>query len=186
MARPPVSFPPSAPAGMAAGLLACLLLAGSALGERLEENTLKAAMAVNIARFTEWPTLDDGVFRLCVYDPGGELLAAFRDLLPKQIHRRDLAVAPIRRTLELGGCQLLFIHDPERAASARLLTAVEGRPVLSIGDTPGFARGAGGIVNLVRQGRKLRFNVNLARARAAGLRISSRLLKLARIVGARR
>ncbi len=166
----------------AVGLLACLLVFGVAFAGRLEENTLKAAMVVNIARFTEWPALDAERLRLCVYDPDGEMLAAFRALPPKRIHQRELKVRAVRRALDLDRCDLLFVRDPARIAVSRLLAAAESRPLLSIGDMPGFTD-AGGIVNLIRHGRKLRLEVNLGAARAAGLRISSRLLKLATITG---
>ncbi|HFE48295.1 MAG TPA: YfiR family protein [Chromatiaceae bacterium] len=172
------------------GALLCLalslMLAPVSLAGRYEENTLKAAMVLNIARFTEWPT-DDGIgatgtLRLCVFDTEGGMLGAFRELLPKRIHRRELVVRPVRRSTDLDACELLFVRDPDRSSVSRLLAAVERRAVLSVGDMPGFAE-AGGIINLVRAGRKLRFEVNLGEARAAGLKISSRLLKLATIVG---
>ncbi len=173
-------------AGTLLSVALSLMLASASLAGRYEENTLKAAMVLNIARFTEWP-MDDGIeasgaLRLCVFDTEGGMLGAFRELLPKQIHGRELVVSSVRRSTDLDACELLFVRDPDRSSVSRLLAAVERRAVLSIGDMPGFAE-AGGVINLVRAGRKLRFEVNLGEARAAGLKISSRLLKLATIVG---
>ena len=58
---------------------------------------------------------------------------------------------------------------------------LKGVPVLTIGETPGFARN-GGIINLILEDNKVRFEVNVAAAKEADLNISSRLLALARIV----
>ncbi len=178
--------------GAFVGLLAVvsgLAFASPSFAGRLEENTLKAAMVLNIARFTEWPMEetkgDAGSLRLCVFDTDGGMLAAFRELPPKRIHERWLQVRAVRRATDLDACDLLFVRDPDRSSVSRLLAAIGHRSVLSIADMPGFAE-AGGIINLVRAGRKLRFEVSLSAARRAGLKISSRLLKLATIVGDRR
>jgi len=58
---------------------------------------------------------------------------------------------------------------------------LKGVPVLTIGETPGFARN-GGIINLILEDNKVRFEVNVQAAKDAELNISSRLLALARII----
>jgi hypothetical protein len=61
------------------------------------------------------------------------------------------------------------------------IQAVRGLPVLTIGETPGFAT-SGGMINLVLEDNRVRFEVNVKAAKEADLNISSRLLALARIV----
>ena len=58
---------------------------------------------------------------------------------------------------------------------------LKGVPVLTIGETPGFAKN-GGIINLILEDNKVRFEVNVQAAKDADLNISSRLLALARII----
>ena len=52
------------------------------------------------------------------------------------------------------------------------------QPVLTVSDLPGFAQ-QGGVIGLVRQGGRLRFEINRGVAQAAGLRLSVDLLSLA-------
>ena len=69
----------------------------------------------------------------------------------------------------------------ERARLGQILENVRGQSILTIGDTDGFAQ-LGGIVNFVLEDGKVRFEINPESAGRARLRISSRLLTLARII----
>jgi len=78
------------------------------------------------------------------------------------------------------GCDVLFV--PRRFAAAHeYLHAVDGKPVLTVGESPEFVQ-EGGIVNFFLDGKRVRFEINPAAATRANLRISSRLLQLARLV----
>ena len=65
--------------------------------------------------------------------------------------------------------------------SLRIATGLKRSSTLTIGGTEGFAT-LGGIINLAIEGNKLRFEINPLAADRAGLKISSKLLNLARIV----
>ena len=56
-----------------------------------------------------------------------------------------------------------------------------GTGVLTVGEAPGFLR-AGGIIGFVVENRRVRFDVNQGAAARARLRISSKLLSVARSV----
>jgi len=58
---------------------------------------------------------------------------------------------------------------------------LKGSSTLTVGEAEGFAV-LGGIINLTVEGNKVHFEVNRLAADRAGLRISSRLLSLAKIV----
>jgi hypothetical protein len=58
---------------------------------------------------------------------------------------------------------------------------VDGSGVLTVSDIPQFSQ-RGGIIQFVQESNKIRFEVNLACAMAAGLTLSSELLKVAVIV----
>jgi hypothetical protein len=75
----------------------------------------------------------------------------------------------------------LFIGSSEAAHLEEVIHALKGLPVLTIGETPGFAR-RGCIINLIVEDNKVRFEVNLDAAKQADLNVSSRLLALARII----
>jgi hypothetical protein len=59
---------------------------------------------------------------------------------------------------------------------------VRGKSILTVGETEMFTR-QGGIINFITVDNKVRYEINLDAARRADLDISSKLLRLAKIVG---
>lgn len=175
---------------IAAGLLGLCLLTGGGLTARVaaevvDEYTVKAALVLNFARFSEWPldafaTPTDDI-EICVI--GDEAVeSAFSSIDGERIGERRLRLRRIYRLRRLEGCHVLFISGSDRGQLPRILASTEEQPVLTIGEMTGFAE-AGGQVNFDKVEGKLRFEVNLEATRRARLRLSSRLLKLAVIVG---
>jgi len=93
---------------------------------------------------------------------------------------RTVSVVRTRSLANLADCQLLYVADAEAANMPKVLDAVKGGSVLVVAESP-LARGDAAIVLSVQQ-NKLVFDVNLRRAKAAEVRISSKLLQLARSV----
>ena len=82
---------------------------------------------------------------------------------------------------DIGACDLLFVPAPEAAKLADVLVGVRGKNVLIVGESTGFAADGAG-VNFYVEEKKLRFEINPDAAADAGLKVSSQLLKLARVV----
>jgi len=149
------------------------------------EYEVKAAFVYNFARFIEWPpeAYPDGVAGLVAPllgdDPfpgvPGEVLRG------KSAQGRALATRRLRWGQDVQGCHILYVSPSERARLGQILENVRGQSILTIGDTDGFAQ-LGGIVNFVLEDGKVRFEINPESAGRARLRISSRLLTLARII----
>ena len=78
------------------------------------------------------------------------------------------------------GCHIIFV--PRGAATAAYLRAARSSPVLTVGEIPDFIA-QGGIVNFVPEGTSVKFEIDPEAAERVGLRISSRLLRLARAPG---
>jgi hypothetical protein len=74
---------------------------------------------------------------------------------------------------------VLFVHSERKSTLQSALRITAGLPVLTVSDSEDFAE-LGGVVQLVREDRKMRFDINVAAAEQAGLRIQAQLLKLAR------
>ncbi len=81
----------------------------------------------------------------------------------------------------LSGCHIVFITQERGEQGREFITAVAGKSILTIGESEGFAR-SGGVIGFYNEGSKIRFEINLRAAERARLRISSRLLQLARLV----
>ena len=69
----------------------------------------------------------------------------------------------------------------EQGRFKAVLTKLARLPILTVGDIADFAQ-EGGMIGLVEAEQRIRFNINLAAARQANLKLSSQLLKLATIV----
>jgi len=79
---------------------------------------------------------------------------------------------------DMGRCHVLFVCPSEKSFLPRLLPPLQRDGVLLVGDTPGFLE-AGGVINLLIEEKKVRFEVNLAAAAREKLQIRSSLLRLA-------
>lgn len=150
-------------------------------GRTAPEYEVKAAFLLNFARFVEWPSLGEtspgAPFTICIL--GGDPFDQTIDQIVRgeKIDNRPLVVQRVHRPENV--CQVLFISSSETDVARILKQAAPG--VLTVGETPGFLRD-GGMINFVVENRRVRFDINRAAAEHASLRISSRLLGVARAV----
>lgn len=171
--------------GRVAALLLCLwlplLLAGPgrAMATRHDQQQVQAAFLYNFLKFCTWPGVADGPLLIGTFHSAPD--AALSAVAGKRVGGRPVAVRRIDSLAGARRCRLLFVPAGERQRLAGLLAGLAGQPVLTVGASEDFAR-LGGIIGLVQSGDRLRFEVNLDAARAAGLVLSSRLLSLASIV----
>ena len=150
-----------------------------------QEYTVKAAMVRNFAKFTRWPAdsvsrQEENTMRICLM--GDEsILEAFAGIRGKTVNSRTIELAWIDSLAGLGNCDLLFVNRETGANMARIMKAVKGRPVLTIGETDEFTRAGGMITFFLKQGW-IRFRINPDAVHRSGLKLSSTLLELATIV----
>jgi hypothetical protein len=97
------------------------------------------------------------------------------------VHDRPLIVKRPRAAEDLRSCHLLFISRSEKERLPAVLSQLKGSPVLTVSETDGFAE-QGGMVNLALVNKTVKIEINQAAAAQAGLQISAKLLKLARLV----
>ena len=149
------------------------------------EYRAKANYLANFPSFVDWPPealpQEKAPFLVCVFGefPFGTFLAEITR--GTTVHNRPVEIRWIRKPQELSACQILFISHSEQKRYSRVLDSVREHVVLTVGETPEFLD-AGGILSFSTQQGALQFDVNLEAADKAHLRISSRLLALARHV----
>ncbi len=171
----------AAPA-MAAGAAAALPDA------RGREAAVKAVFLFNFTRFVDWPGASQRagsplVIGVLGADPFGPALdAAVRG---EGVAGRRLVVKRIERIEDAIDCDEVFIAASEEPRLGRILEVLEGKPVLTVSDIPGFAA-RGGMIGLVPSDGRVKIQINPGEAKAVGLRISSKLLRPAEIVSTRR
>lgn len=154
------------------------------------EYAVKAAFIEKLTHFVDWPAnsqLSDPqhVFKLCVIgkNPFGGSLQKLAGLT--KIKGKEIVFLNISVSQDIQGCDLLFVSNRSHQPVSEILAETKNLPVLSISDIPGFAQ-SGGLVNFYTDKGRLRFEVNLGKAKAAGFIINPRFLKLARIVNKER
>lgn len=168
-------------------LVACLGLTSPAPSQvpQADENQVKAAYLYNFARFVDWPAASwpqaDGPTLIC--SVGDDRLAEVlqQAVVGKQANGRRIETRRISSSQEGRSCHVLLIgfHDPPRVL--QMLRGLQDARVLTVGQVDGFTD-LGGMINLVRTGRAVELEINPKAAEAAGLKISSRLLAVSRVV----
>jgi hypothetical protein len=149
------------------------------------EYQIKAAFLYNFAKFVEWPPGSfpdaDAPFRICVFgrDPFGESLRNITREKTMNGHR--LEVHQIVDLQTARSCQILFIAASEQVQLKRILENMGGSNALTVGDTTNFVE-QGGMINFVLENDRVRFEVSRRAADQAGLKISSKLLAVAKVV----
>ena len=149
------------------------------------EAQVKAAFVYNFLKFVEWPTetfasaRDSLVVGIMGTSETAEAAAAF--LSGKQVNNRPLAVRRLALDAPILGVHVIFIGDIRGRGQSQVLYEAASTNVLSIGEAKGFAN-RGGVIGLLVEDQKVRFEINPDAAEAARLRISSKLLALAKLV----
>ena len=153
----------------------------------VREPDLKATLLFDFTQFVEWPAsaFPDADTPITIGVLGDDPFGASLDsvVVNERVRGRSIAVRRYRSVDEIGVCHVLYISSSESSRLGTILPALAGRGILTVGESDGFADRAG-IMRLFVAGHRARLRINLGAARAAGLTISSKLLRLADIVGA--
>ncbi|MEE8400109.1 MAG: YfiR family protein [Desulfobacterales bacterium] len=148
------------------------------------EYLIKAAFLYNFARFVNWP--DDAFpdahspLSLCIVgkDP---FLDALKTIKGKTIRGRKLEITHLARIENLEQCHMLFISASEEHRLPEILDTLREESILTVSDMSRFAL-RGGAIHFITVSSKIRFEINVDATDTVGLKISSKLLKLARVV----
>ena len=165
----------------AVALLAAPSLAAPA--QEANEQLVKVAFIYNFAKFTTWP---DSVFAdaeapvtLCVvgkHDFGD----AFESVQGKSVGGRTVIVKYLATYHDKDACQIVYVAPSEKARLARIVSTGKEEHALTVSDMDGFAEG-GGIIRMVRDADdRIGFEINAKAATESGIKLSSRLLSLAK------
>jgi hypothetical protein len=150
------------------------------------EYPLKAAYLYNFANYVEWPAsafpAADAPFTIGVLgsDPFGAVLDEVA--ATKKVRDRRIVILRFARADQVQDCQILFIAAAvSKSQRAEAMIRLANLPVLVICDS-GAESGPGGVIHFVTENNRIRFTVNAALAKRSDLRISSKILALAKTV----
>jgi hypothetical protein len=146
---------------------------------------IKAAFLFNFAKFIDWPpssfSTPQSPYTICILgrDPFGNVLD--ETLKGKTIGDRPLAVRRLTDKAEARHCQIAFVSSSETAHLVEIVGSLQGANVLLVGESNGFAA-MGGTIEFTLEDNHVRFAINTDAANRSGMKFSSKLLALAKIV----
>lgn len=166
-------------------LLALLAIALPARAVSVDEYRVKGEFLYNFAKFVKWPRDSEvglkGELRVCVL--GSEEVTS---ILSEVMHgrnagRRDVTVRRVDDLVTVGWCRIFFLTESAEMEPEVLANSLGASSILTVGEMSGFAS-RGLMVNFVTEAGTVRFEINEKAAQRAGLKISSKLLRLATLV----
>jgi hypothetical protein len=149
------------------------------------EYEVKAAMLYNLTRFVEWPPSvyadPHAATVLCILgrDPFESSLASL--VSKSAVSNRPVEIRHLQDNNDIRACHVLYVSSSARKDVVQILSQLKGSSVLTVGEMNRFAE-RGGMIQFSLEEKEVRFDINLDAAARANLKISSRLLALARIV----
>lgn len=173
------------PVLLCGALICCAFVRGAGAIESASEYQVKAVFLYNFSHFVEWPpqafTTPNEPFVIGILgdDPFGARMdeAVHGEL----INQHPLVIRRFRSAADVGNCQVLYIDRSESAHLKPILAALDHRNTLTVADLDGSA-GHGVMIELTTENNRIRLRINAEAAKAAGLTISSKLLRPAEIV----
>ena len=153
--------------------------------DAVTEYDIKAAFLLNFAKFVVWPdsSFQDSSSPIIIGILGNDPFGSVLDNIVKneKVKGRKIIVKRSKQLSDLRGSHILFVSSSEQSRLGSIIHETSGWHALTVGDVPGFAN-HGGIINFVIRDNKVKFEINTAAANTADLKISSQLLKLAKII----
>jgi hypothetical protein len=149
------------------------------------EYQVKAAYLFNFLKFVEWPsdpianTNGHWVIGIVGDNPFGDDLTQI--ISGKTVQGHELLVRRFQPGEDLHACHVLFISTSEKKRLPSMLAALRGSSVLTVGDMDHFIE-SGGMIQFVMEDKRVRFGIDVGAASQARLKVSSKLLSLARTV----
>jgi YfiR/HmsC-like len=150
------------------------------------EYQVKAVYLFNFSQFVTWPAQAFGggdapiVIAVLGHDPFGADLDSV--VSGEHVGPHPLLIRRIGDVSQIKDCHILFIDRSEKGQLSQILMALRGRSILTVSDIDEAAR-SGVMIDLVKDGGRVRMRINVDAAHQSGLTLSSKLLRPAEIVG---
>jgi len=159
--------------------LATPLQAGSSRSLSAE---IEAAFLVQFSKYISWPAH-------CFASPTAPVIIGIlgRDPFGSKIDQisrsfnangRGVEVRRLADPEHAKTCHILFVSASKPTTMESISRILAGRPIVLVSSTKDFLA-RGGMINFITLGTKIRFDINLTNCRHTGIKISSKLLKIA-------
>ncbi len=150
------------------------------------EYNIKAVFLYNFTRFAEWPdnafknASDDFIIGIVGDDPFGGLLD--QTVSGEKVNGHRILIQRYASNDDIQACHILFIAATQQENVIEIIKSLNGASTLTVSDLPAFA-GEGGMIGFKLENNKIKLQINLAVVKSSQINISSKLLRLAEVVG---
>jgi hypothetical protein len=168
-----------------ASLLACSAIFFSAQTPIAREYQIKAVFLFNFTQFVEWPaTSFKETDAIVIGILGGNPFGTYLDeaVHGEKVNGHPLVVQHYRQVEDVKTCHILFINASETHQLKQVFAVLKSRSILTVSDADNFTK-QGGMIRFFTENKKTRIRINLNATKNADLTISSKLLRLADVVG---
>jgi hypothetical protein len=149
------------------------------------EYQVKAAFLLSFVTFTEWPATafesPSSPVRICVTGDDPFEGSLTRTVEGEIVAGHPLVISHVDRGEDVSRCHVLFVPRTADSRGAALNRGASDTPILIVGESDALWHG-GAIISFAIDEGRVRFDVNRTAAERSGLRLSSKLLKIARLV----
>ncbi|MCF6241074.1 MAG: YfiR family protein [Bacteroidales bacterium] len=164
-------------------LFICLHSLNLIAQKNVDEYVYKRALIYKIAlNFIKWPSHSKVhnknlpfVISIIGEDPFEGKLKELEHNKSLKINDKQIIVRNIHSIQEIEGSDILFISSSEKYDVSKIIQYTHGKPILTFGDTKGFAE-KGVMILLFKRGEYIRFLINKKEADASGIYIGTQLL----------
>ncbi len=150
-----------------------------------KEAQVKAVFLFNFTQFVEWPasSFSDSKTPLIIGVLGDDPFGTFLEqtIQNEKINNHPLVIQHYHNVEEIKTCHILFINFSNKEQLEQIFKTLNGRNILTVGDTRNFIL-KGGMIRFFTDDDKIKFQINPEAAKEANLVISSKLLRLAEII----
>lgn len=148
-----------------------------------DENEIKANFIYSFADYVEWNDTAVKNDKLVVGIIGNNpiLIPLVKIAQQKVSDGEQIEIHLWFKTEEISNCNILFIDGSLEKKLPEIFNKIDGKNILTVGDTKNFAR-KGVIINFVNKSEKVKFEISQKAMAGTNLKISSHLLKLAKFV----
>lgn len=165
-------------------VMATLSLIANKANAQYSEYEVKAAYIFNFAKFIEWPEsyLPGDTLYLCVFknDPFGIILE--KTMIGRKVNGKDWKIKRINSIDDIDKCHILIFSGIKQHEMLSLMPKIGNKPIVTIGDEMQNFCQIGGVINFMPQFSDRQFEINKDIADDIRIKISPKLLLLAKII----
>jgi len=167
-----------------AAIAVVVMSAQSAQPPISREYQIKAVFIFNFTRFVDWPpsAFPNASAPLVIGVLGENRFGSYlsETVADERVGGHPVLIQYYDHPEEIQNCHILFIALPDPQKAEQVISAIKGKSMLTIGESPDFLK-RGGMIKFFKRKKNIRFEINPAAAKSANLILSSKLLRVADI-----